>query len=246
MLSSSLKRLVALSAIAVLPMACAPGASGITPSPGGSRATQSGGPAGGGGATGGGGGGAAGGGGGAAVCQPLPGTCVLNATIALPAHSGGTKGQIRFERSPTRMAVTGTLQPGGFNPSSYFAILVDTMPGIVTAPVGYAARGIMNPQTRTVTLETIPGDGLFSQTPNAMPIDPNFNALQAFGGAAWSFITDPTPPSADVVALFEAVQAGSSVHIATLGIPGQTCPCPAPGPVVPAILQYDLAPASLR
>ena len=243
MLSLSLKRLVVLSAIAVLPLACAPGASGVTPPPGGSRTTQSGGPAGGGGATGGGGGA---GGGGAALCQPLPGTCVLNATIALPAHSGGTRGQIRFERSPTRMAVTGTLQPGGFSPASYFAILIDTMPGIAGVPVGYAARGIVNPQTRTVTLETIPGDGLFSHSPNGMPIDPNFSAPQAFGGAAWSFRTDPTPPSADVVALFEAVQAGSSVHIATLGIPGQTCPCPAPGPVVPAIVQYDLPPASLR
>jgi hypothetical protein len=228
-------------------MACAPGASGVTPTPDGSRATQSGGPAGGGGAAGGGGGGiGGGGGGGAAVCQPLPGTCVLNATINLPAHVGGLKGQIRFERSPARMAVTGTIEPGSFGPSSYFAILVDTAPGIPGAAVGYAARGVMNPQTKIVTLETLPGDGLFSQTPNAMPIDPNFNQAQAFGGAGWSFLADPTPPSAAVLALFAAVQPGSSVRIATLGVPGQTCPCPAPGPVVPAVLQYDLAPGTLK
>ena len=141
------------------------------------------------------------------------------------------------------MAVTGTIEPAAsFNPNSYFAILVDTSPGV--GPIGYAARGVMNPQTKTVTLETIPGDGLFSQTPNAMPIDPNFN--QSFGVPGWSFIVDPTPPSADVVALFEAVQSGSSVRIATLGVPGQTCPCPPPGPVVPAILQYDIPPSSLR
>ena len=140
------------------------------------------------------------------------------------------------------MAVTGTIQPAAsFNPNSYFAILVDTSPGI--GPVGYAARGVMNPQTKTVTLETIPGDGLFSQTPNAMPIDPNFT--QPFGGG-WSFVSDPTLPSAGVVALFEAVQSGSSVRIGTLGVPGQTCPCPAPGPVVPAILQYDIPPSQLQ
>ena len=253
MISSYLKRIVALGALAVLPMACAPGASAVTPAADGSRATQSGGPAGGGGGGGvpggggGGGGGVAGGGGGggggASVCQPLPGTCVLNATIAPPARFGGIRGQIRFERSPTRMAVTGTIQPGNFAPSSYFAILIDTSPGVLS-PIGYAARGVMNPQTKTVTLETLPGDGLFAQTPNAMPIDPNFN--QTFGVPGWSFISDPTPPSADVVALFEAVQSGSSVRIATLGVPGQTCPCPAPGPVVPAILQYDIPPSSLR
>ncbi|MDQ6942070.1 MAG: hypothetical protein M3169_06075 [Candidatus Eremiobacteraeota bacterium] len=217
-------------------MACAPGASGVTPAPGSSRATQSGGPAGGGGATG-------GGGGGAAVCQPLPGTCVLNATINLPAHVGGLKGQIRFERSPARMAVTGTLQPGNFAPTSYFVILIDTAPGVFGVPIGYAARGVMDSATKTVTLETLPGDGLFSQTPNAMPIDPRFNGFQNTG---WSFISDPTPPSPDVVALFAAVQAGSSVRIAALGVPGGTCPCPPPGPVVPAVLQYDLPPASLR
>jgi len=243
MISSSLKRLAALWAIAVLPMACAPGASGVTPAGSGSRATQSGGlPGGGGGGTAGGGGG----GGGAATCQPLPGTCVLNASINFPARFGNLKGQIRFERSPARMAVTGTLQPGGFGPSSYFAILVDTAPGIPGAPIGYAARGVMDSATKTVTLETLPGDGLFSQTPNAMPIDPRFNQAQAFGGAAWSFVVDPSPPSADVVALFEAVQSGSSVRIGTLGVPGQTCPCPAPGPVIPAVLQYDIPPASLK
>ena len=233
-----------VATIAVFPIACAPGASGVTPAPDGLRATQSGGPAGGGGATGGGGGGAVGGGGGggAATCQPLPGTCVLNASINLPARFGGLKGQIRFERSPARMAMTGTLQPGGFGPSSYFAILVDTAPGLPGA-VGYAARGVMNPSTKTVTLETLPGDGLFSQTPNAMPIDPGFIG---FGVSGWSFISDATPPSPDVVALFEAVQSGSSVRIAALGIPGQTCPCPAPGPVAPAIVQFDVPPTSLR
>jgi hypothetical protein len=241
MISSAVKRLVALGSIAVLPIACAPGASGLTPATHTSRATQSGGPAAGGGGLAGGGGA---GGGGAAACQPLPGTCVLNATIALPARFGNLKGQIRFERSPARMAVSGTIEPGGFAPSSYFAILVDTAPGLPGVPVGYAARGVMNPQTKIVTLETLPGDGLFSQTPNAMPIDPRFN--QTFGGAGWSFVSDPTPPSADVVALFAAVQPGSSVRIGTLGVPGQTCPCPAPGPVVPAVLQYDVPPASLR
>ena len=82
MISSSLKRLAAFAAIAVLPIACAPGASNVTPSGRGSRATQSGGPAGGGG-----GGAAGGGGGGGATCQPLPGTCVLNASINVPARS---------------------------------------------------------------------------------------------------------------------------------------------------------------
>jgi hypothetical protein len=252
MISSSLKRIVALGALAVLPMACAPGASGVTPAADGSRTTQSGGPAGGGGGAAGGGGGVAGGGGGvagggggggASTCQPLPGTCVLNATINPPARFGGIKGQIRFERSPARMAVTGTLQPGAFAPSSYFVILVDTPAGVPGVPIGYAARGVMNVQTKTVTFETIPGDGLFSQTPNAMPVDPNF--AQTFGGG-WSFISDPTPPSADVVALFEAVQSGSSVRIGTLGVPGQSCPCPAPGPVIPAISQYDIPPSQLR
>src|SRR6202011_5924139 len=85
MMLSTVKRLTALGAIAVLPIACAPGTSGVMPATDTTRATQSGGPAGGGGgglAGGGGGGGAAGGGGGggAAACQPLPGTCVLNAT----------------------------------------------------------------------------------------------------------------------------------------------------------------------
>jgi hypothetical protein len=250
MISLSLKRLVALGAIAVLPMACAPGASGVMPSPDGSRTTQSGGPAGGGGAAGGGGGaaggggGAAGGGGGAAICQPLPGTCVLNATINLPAHVGGLKGQIRFERSPARMAVTGTLQPGSFGPSSYFAIVVDTAPGIFGAPVGYAARGVMNSQTKTVTLETLPGDGLFSHTPNAAPVDPRFNLT--FFAPGWSFISDPAPPSPEVLALFAAVKSGSSVRIAALGVPGGTCPCPPPGPVVPAVMQFDLPPANLK
>jgi hypothetical protein len=244
MTSLSLKRVAALAAIAVLPMACAPGASGITPSSGASRTTQSGGPAGGGG--GGIAGGGGGGGGGAPVCEPLPGTCVLNASINLPARVGGLKGQIRFERSPVRMAVTGTIEPGGFGPSSYFAILVDTAPGITGAPVGYAARGVMNPQTKIVTLETLPGDGLYSQTPNAAPIDPNFNLFQAFGGAGWSFLVDPTPPSPAVLALFAAVQSGSSVRIATLGVPGGICPCPPPGPVIPAVLQYDLSPGTLK
>ncbi|MDB5071676.1 MAG: hypothetical protein JWM87_2787 [Candidatus Eremiobacteraeota bacterium] len=221
-------------------------------SPGGTRGTESGGPAGGGGggatggggAVGGGGGatGGGGGGGGAATCQPLPGTCVLNATMALPARFGSLTAQIRFERSPARMAVTGTIVPGGFGPSSYFAILVDTPPG--TAPVGYAARGVIDPSTRTVTLETLPGDGLFSQTPNAAPVDPRFNLT--FFAPGWSFISDPTPPSPEVLALFAAVKSGSSVRIAALGVPGQTCPCPAPGPVVPAVLQFDLPPANLK
>ncbi|HEV2641099.1 MAG TPA: hypothetical protein VGT98_00255 [Candidatus Elarobacter sp.] len=220
-------------------MACAPGTSTVTPSTGTTRVTQSGG-------TGGGGGGATGGGGVASTCQPLPGTCVLNATIALASRVGGLKGQIRFERSPTRMAVTGTLQPGNTLPNSYYAILVDTGTGVPGAPLAYAARGVMDPQTKTVTLETIPGDGLFSQTPNAMPVDPNFIPDRVFGVPGWSFISDPTPPSADTLALFAAVQAGSSVRIATLGVPGQICPCPPPGPVVPALLQYDLPPSSLR
>jgi hypothetical protein len=246
MISLSLKRAIAVGAIAVFPMACAPGASGVTPSPDGTRSTQSGGPVGGGGAAGGGAAGGGGGGGAAATCQPLPGTCVLNATIALSSRVGGLKGQIRFERSPTRMAVTGTLQPGTTLPNSYYVILLDSGGGVFGVPLGYAARGVMNPQTKTVTLESIPGDGLFSQTPNAMPVDPNFKPGLAFGDPAWSFLVDPTPPAADVLALFAAVQSGSSVRISTLGIPGQTCPCPAPGPVIPAIVQYDLPPASLR
>jgi hypothetical protein len=239
MISFGLKRLMALGAIAVLPMACAPGVSGVTPSANPTRATQSGGPAGGGG-----GGGAPGGGGGASACQPLPGTCILNATIALASRVGGLKGQIRFERSPARTAVTGTLQPGTTLPGSYYAILVDS--GTPGAPVGYAARGVMNPQTKIVTLENLPGDGLFSQTPNAAPIDPNFIPDRVFGVPGWSFVSDPTPPSPEALALFAAVQSGSSVRIATLGVPGQICPCPPPGPVIPALLQYDLPPSSLR
>jgi hypothetical protein len=250
MISPLLKRFAALGAIAFLPIACAPGGAGVTPvTTDGSRATQSGGVPGGGGGGGGapgGGGGAAGGGGGgggAATCQPLPGTCVLNASLNFPARFGGLKGQIRFERSPARMAVTGTIEPGGFGPNSYFVVLVDTSPGF--APVGYAARGVMNPQTKIVTLETLPGDGLYSQTPNAMPVDPRFNVAQTFG-PGWSFLVDPSPPSPDVLALFEAVQSGSSVRIGVLGVPGQTCPCPPPGPVVPAVVQFDLPPASLK
>ncbi|MEA2722203.1 MAG: hypothetical protein QOJ39_4067 [Candidatus Eremiobacteraeota bacterium] len=243
MISLSSKRLMALAAIAVLPMACSPGASGLTPSPAadGTRATQSGGPPGGGGGAAGGGGGG-GGGGGAAACQPLPGTCVLNATIALPARFAGLRGQIRFERSPTRMAVTGTIEPGGFGPTSYAAILIDTPAGTI-APLGYAARGVMDPLTGVVTLEILPGDGLFSQTPNAAPVDPRFTQLN---GTGWSFLSDPTPPSPDVLALFAAVKSGSSVRIAALGVPGRTCPCPPPGPVVPGLLQYDVPPSSLK
>ena len=233
MISFSLKRIVALAAIGVLPMACAPNVSGVTPAPSGSRLTQSGGAPGGG-----------GGGGGAATCQPLPGTCVLNATIALSSRVGGLSGQIRFERSPTRMAVTGTLHPGTTLPNAYYAILVDSgTPGVT---LGYAARGVMNPQTKVVTLETIPGDGLFSQTPNAMPVDSNFVPDRVFGVPGWSFVSDPTPPLPEALALFAAVQSGSSVRIATLGVPGQICPCPPPGPVVPALLQYDLPPSTLR
>jgi hypothetical protein len=255
MFSLSPKRLMVLAAIAVLPAACAPGASNVMPgaSADGARTTQSGGPpsggggggaAGGGGAVGGGGGAAGGGGagGGAAACQPLPGTCVLNATISLPARFAGLRGQLRFERSPARMALTGTIAPGGFGPTSYFAILIDTPAG-TSAPLGYAARGVMDPLTQVVTLETLPGDGLFSQTPNAAPVDPRFTALN---GSGWSFISDPTPPSPDVLALFAAVKSGSSVRIASLGVPGQTCPCPQPGPVVPGLLQYDVPPSSLR
>jgi hypothetical protein len=141
------------------------------------------------------------------------------------------------------MAVTGTIEPGGFSPSSYFAVVLDSTPG---SALGYAARGLMDPKTRIVTLETLSGDGLFSQTPNAAPVDPRFDAVQAFGNTGWSFVSDPTPPSADALALFENVQAGSTLHIGTLGVPGQTCPCPAPGPVVPGVLLYDMPSASLR
>jgi hypothetical protein len=163
--------------------------------------------------------------------------------MVLPARFAGLRAQIRFERSPARMAVTGAIEPGGFGPSSYFAILVDTPAGTLS-PIGYAARGVIDPLTQVVTLETLPGDGLFSQTPNAAPIDPRFK--QTFGVPGWSFISDPTPPSPEVLALFAAVKSGSSIRIGTLGVPGQTCPCPAPGPVVPAILQYDLPPANLK
>jgi hypothetical protein len=162
--------------------------------------------------------------------------------MALPVRFGSLTAQIRFERSPARMAVTGTIVPGGFGPSSYFAILVDTPAGTLS-PVGYAARGVIDPLTRTVTLETLPGDGLFSQTPNAAPIDPRF---QGFGFTGWSFISDATPPSPEVLALFAAVKSGSSVRIAALGVPGGTCPCPPPGPVVPAVSQFDLPPANLK
>ena len=44
----------------------------------------------------------------------------------------------------------------------------------------------------------------------------------------------------------KTISSPSAVRIGTLGVPGQTCPCPAPGPVIPAVLQYDLPPASLR
>ena len=256
MFSFALKRLGVLVALATLPMACAPGGGGVTPqgSPG-VRAIQSGGTTSGGGGTtsgggggttsGGGGGTSGGGGGGTATCNPLPGTCVLNATIAVPIRFGTMTGQIRFERSPTRMAVTGTMDRGTiFSPNAYFAVLIDTPTGTI-APIGYAARGVMDPLTRIVTFETLPGDGLFSQTPNSAPVDPNFKASLALG-SGWSFVSDPTPPSPSVVALFEAVKSGSSVRIGTLGVPEQTCPCPAPGPVVPAILQYDIPPSSLR
>lgn len=246
MFSLTVRGLAVLAALAMLPTACAQGGAGVTPqgSPAG-RAIESGGTTSGGGGTTSGGGGTTSGGGGTTTCNPLPGTCVLNATIAVPIRFGTMTGQIRFERSPSRMAVTGTLAPGTtFSPNSYFAVLIDTPTGTI-APIGYAARGVTDPVTGIVAFEVLPGDGLFSQTPNSAPVDPNFNASLALG-AGWSFVSDPTPPSPAVLALFQAVKSGSSVRIGTLAVQGQTCPCPAPGPVVPAILQYDIPPSSLR
>jgi hypothetical protein len=238
----TLTRLVTLGAIALLPVACASGNSIVTPSADGARTVQSGGTGGGGGVPGGGGGGGVpggGGGGGApAACQPLPGTCVLNATITLPARLGGFQGQIRFERSPSRVAVTGTLQPGIGFINHYITILIDSpllgTPGAIT---GYAARGYQD-QFGTVTLETIPGDGLWSQTPNAMPLNPIFSSL---------FLVDPTPPSPEVIALFAAVHSGSSVRLGSIGVPSQTCPCPPPGtPTIPGMNFYDVPPSTLK
>src|SRR5665213_3501539 len=248
MISLTLKRLVTLGAIALLPVACAPGGSGMTPPADGSRSVQSGGAAGGGGAPGGGGGAAGGGGGGApATCQPLPGTCVLNATITLPARLGGFQGQIRFERSTARMAVTGTLQPGIGFANRYITILLDSPLG-PNGVVGYAARGFPD-QFGSVTLESIPGDGLYSQTPNAMPVNPLFNGDPAQSGSPLrtTFLVDPTPPSPDVVALFAAVHSGSSVRLGALGAPSQNCPCPPLGtPTIPGMLFFDVPPSTLK
>jgi hypothetical protein len=196
-----------------------------------------------------GGGGGGGGGGVVSTCQPLPGTCVLIAKLQ-GAGKIAVTGQIRFERSPTGIRVTGTLQPNGLGTAarSYYAIALDSPSG--SPIVGYAARGefdlFASPLTQTVTFESLPGDGLLSHTPNVNPVSPSYiQLLQNFGGQQNMFLVDSSAPSPAVLALFAAVHAGSSVHFATLADPCAfgTVPCsPVGTPYVPIAFVWDMAP----
>ena len=167
-----------------------------------------------------GGGGTGGGGGTVSACQPLPGTCVLNAKLQSTSLGkvAPLTGQVRFERSSAGMRLTGSFNPGGLVCICYYALVLDTPAG--STVVGYAARGTFPAGSQTITLEPIGGDGLLSQTPNVNPVAQSWiDLLQRNGQRTNLFLTDAAPPSADVLALLLAVHAGSSVHLAVLDAP---------------------------
>jgi hypothetical protein len=181
------------------------------------------------------------------ACQPLPGTCVLTAQM-VSVTSNKPLGLIQFERSPQRMDVTTTINVPGAGPPpqiisdvvqthrEYTGILVSPFlvnePGIGQAYRGYAGRGLFDTHGSLV-LESLPGDGLFSHTPNYLPEDP---AILAYRIAGLSLLEPPgqlpaaiavaeanpayptiqTPPTADVLAAFEGTHAGSTAYLITV------------------------------
>jgi hypothetical protein len=154
---------------------------------------------------------------------------VLTAQLVLGNGGGGvatggglaTGGTITFERSPARMAVTGSIavqpiKPGRFDVTPhqfYLGVLIDAVPAklnaanqLVPAVMPYAARGYRTSNAATtVDLEVLPGNGLFSLTPNALPVNPLLVSTD------YPLFTGP--PSAAVLAAFEAVHAGSALQI---------------------------------